>query len=300
MSTNQLLGEILPQIRGEYKFDFPLKRLSFIGTGGLCDLLFYPKDEEDLIYFLQNKPSNLPIICLGNFSNTLILDNGIRGCVINLSKFMTRTEPCEGYIRVDAGASLNSVIKLCIEYGISCCEKLFLIPGTIGGAIAMNAGIPEFEISDGLIDINCVNHEGKKFILNRSKIDMQYRKGNIPKNLIITSATLAIQREDKLILTSTIDNLSKKRMTSQPIGQQTLGSTFKNPAGLKAWKLIRKAGCENLKIGQASVSELHSNFLINSGDANSSDFLDLIRLIKDRVLISSGILLEEEINIIGE
>ncbi|MDR1288964.1 MAG: UDP-N-acetylmuramate dehydrogenase [Holosporales bacterium] len=291
---------MLPEIRGEYIFNRKIKEISFIGTGGICDILFYPKDEEDLAHFLHNRSYDLPIICLGNLSNTLVSDEGFRGCIVILSKFMRNIKFGENYVYAEAGAMLGRFITECVENGISCCERLFCIPGTIGGAIAMNAGIPDFEISDVIIDINCINYEGQKFSLKRSEIDMQYRNGNIPKNLIITSATFKTSKKTEQELNSTLDEIFKKRSSSQPMGRQTLGSTFKNPNEFKAWQLIREAGCDNLKVGQASVCDLHANFLINTGDASSAEFIELIRLIKEKVFEKSGILLEEEIIFIGE
>ncbi|MDR1034357.1 MAG: UDP-N-acetylmuramate dehydrogenase [Holosporales bacterium] len=291
---------MLPKIRGEYVFNCKMESVSFIGTGGVCDVVFYPKDEEDLVHFLQNKPPDLPALCLGNLSNTIISDGGFRGCIIILTRFMNDIEFNENYVRSEAGAMLNSVIAKCIENELSCCERLFLIPGTIGGAVAMNAGVPDFEISDVLIEISCISHKGQKFSLKRSEIDMQYRSGNIPENLIITSATFEASRRAVPALNSIIDEIAKKRISSQPLGQRTLGSTFKNPPGHKAWQLIREAGCSNLKIGQASVCNLHANFLTNTGDATSEDFIRLIRLIKKKVFEKSGIYLEEEIIFVGE
>jgi UDP-N-acetylmuramate dehydrogenase len=292
---------MFPKVRGEYVLNHKMKDISFVGTGGNCDVLFYPKDEEDLAYFFRNKPHDLPILCLGNLSNTLVSDKGFCGCVIILSKFMRCIEFGENYVYSEAGAMLNTLITKCVENGMSCCERLFCIPGTVGGAIAMNAGIPDFEISDVLIGINCISNEGQKVSLKRSEIDMQYRNGNIPKNLIITSATFRTSKKTTLHnLRSMLDELAKKRMASQPIGQRTLGSTFKNPPGYKAWQLIMEAGCSNLKVGHAAVCDFHSNFLINTGNATSADFIELIRLIKKNVLAKSGILLEEEIICVGE
>jgi UDP-N-acetylmuramate dehydrogenase len=291
---------MLPEVRGEYIFNYRMRNISFIGTGGICDVLYYPSDAEDLAHFLQNKPDDLPILCLGNLSNTLVSDDGFRGCIIILSKFMRRIEFGENCVHSEAGVMLGTLIAKCVENGVSCCERLFCIPGTIGGAITMNAGIPNFEISDVLIDISGISHEGQRFSLKRSEINMQYRNGNIPKNLIITSATFRTSRNDIQNLKSNIDEISQKRKLSQPLGQQTLGSTFKNPPGYKAWQLIRGAGCDNLKVGRAAVCNVHSNFLINTGNATSSDFIELIRLIKKMVLEKSGILLEEEIIFVEE
>ncbi|MDR1233950.1 MAG: UDP-N-acetylmuramate dehydrogenase [Holosporales bacterium] len=285
---------------GEYYFDVPLLDFSSIKTGGVCDVLFYPKDEDDLINFLCNNHPSKPVICLGNMSNTLVLDGGIRGCVVNLSKFMTNISFNKTYVNVQAGASLNTFIIDCVSRNISCCEKLYCIPGTIGGALFMNAGIPGFEISDVLIEIRGVDHHGKTYNFKRHELNMEYRNGNIRKDFIITSATLKTTPSDKDKLELILNEILEKRRRTQPIGCQTLGCTFKNPDGYKAWKLIMDAGCGGMSVGGACISDIHMNFFINSGGATSLDFIHLIKLVKDRVFQETGIMLEEEIIIMGE
>jgi UDP-N-acetylmuramate dehydrogenase len=290
----------LPNIRGDYRFNVQLRDLSFVKTGGLCDVLFYPKDEEDLIDFLRNKPSNLRALCLGNMSNTLVPDGGIRGCVISLSKFMTNISLQEESANVQAGTCLNALIIACVSQGLSCCEKLYCIPGTMGGAIVTNAGVPDFEISDVLVEVNVVDHQGQRFSLKKTALNMEYRNGNVPKHFIITSAVLKTSPCNKDKLGSAINEMLEKRRRTQPVGQPTLGCTFKNPSGYKAWELIMNAGCDGMSIGDARISDIHMNFFVNSGEASSSDFIRLIQLVKDKVFQSSGIMLEEEINVIGE
>jgi UDP-N-acetylmuramate dehydrogenase len=288
-----------PLIRGEYVFNFPLKDISFLKTGGTCDILFYPKDITDLVCFYQNKPSELPDMIIGNLSNTIIPDEGIRGCVINLSKFMTAVRFVDEYVEIDAGANLSKFIKLCVEREISSCEKLFAIPGTVGGAVVMNAGTPDFEICNSLISVTCFDTNTKTLVsLQKSQIGMTYRNGNIAKGFIVISAIFKTLKMDKVKLKRIIKDILIKRQQTQPIGEATCGSTFKNPPGHKAWKLIKDAECAELSVGGASISKLHANFLINSGNATSSDFVKLINIIKNKVYAKTGILLEEEIIIL--
>lgn len=289
----------LPDIRGEYKFDFSLKELSFFKVGGNCDIFFVPKDENDLSDFLMNIPKELPIICLGNISNTLILDGGIEGCVINLIGSLNKIEFFEGCVKVGAGVILAKFIKECTKNDVSSCENLFCIPGTIGGAIIMNAGIPNFEISDVLISIDCVDMHGNKCTFKKDELNMSYRNGNIPKDLIITSATFKTSYKPEAELNAVIKEILSKRIKSQPIGKATCGSTFKNPEGLKAWQLIKDSGCGTLNVGDAIVSDVHCNFLINNGNAKASDFRKLIDTIKEKVFDKTGVLLQEEIITIG-
>lgn len=290
----------LPKIQGEYKFDFDLKNIAFFRVGGKCDIFFTPKNEDDLINFFQNKPDDLEITILGNMSNVLILDGGIRGCVVNL-KFLDNIEFYENNTaKVESGVILSKFIKKSIENNLSSCEKLYCIPGTIGGAISMNAGIPNFEISDVLVSIDCLDFKGNKKTITKENLNMSYRNGNVPREALITSCILKTFPGKKEELELFIKDIMLKRRSSQPIGQPTCGSTFKNPKDLKAWQLIKESGCDTLKFGGAIVSDIHCNFLINSGDAKASDFLELIKIIKEKVLKKTGVLLEEEVITIGE
>ncbi len=288
-----------PNFKGKLISNFSLKKLTFFNIGGICDLFFLPKNIEDLQNFLVYK-SNMKTICLGAMSNVLILDSGFRGCVISTTdSFQDITFFENNIVKVGSGVSLSKFIISCIEKELSCCEQMFCIPGTIGGALYMNAGIPSFEIFDVLIEIYCVDSSGTSITLSKKNIKYTYRNGNIPKNLIITACLLKTSFLPKIDLQNTISKIKKERIQSQPIGLKTCGSTFKNPPGMKAWKLIESAGCKGMRYKGASLSNLHCNFIINDNEATSDDILGLINNIKDRVLKHHGIILEEEIKIIG-
>ncbi len=289
----------LPNVRGEYKFSFPLKDLSYFQVGGSCDVFYTPADEEDLCYFLMNKPEDLPITILGNISNTLVLDGGVEGCVINLMNSFNKIKFLEDKVKVGAGTMLPKFIRECVNNCVSSCEQLFCIPGTIGGAVAMNAGIPGFELSDVLISVDCLDMAGQSIQIARKDLDMRYRRGNLPKGLIITSAIFAASHNPQEDLESIIKEIAEKRRRTQPINQATCGSTFKNPTGHKAWELIKRVGCSSLSVGGAFVSDVHCNFLINKGNATANDFVKLIEIIKEKVHKETGVLLQEEIIIIG-
>lgn len=293
----------LPEVRGEYKFDFSLKSLSFFKVGGCCDVLFIPADVDDLLQFLSKKPENLEVTILGNMSNVLISDYGISGCVIQL-RHLDKIEFYDNYVEVQAGVLLSKFISECAQKGISCCEKLFCIPGSVGGAVCMNAGIPGFEISDVLISVSGISFPGVPKIFLKDELNMAYRNGNIPRDFIVTSAKLKTFAKDNNAILSEIKEIKAKRLKSQPIGQATCGSTFKNPSGTapqgaKAWELIKRAGCDRLSVGGAKVSEKHCNFLINTGGAKASDFVELIEIIKQKVFEETGYELQEEIKRIG-
>lgn len=289
----------LPEVSGIYEFDFPLKNISFFKVGGNCDVLFYPRDEYDLINFLKRKPQDLQIAVLGNGSNILIADEGFHGCIIKLDN-LNKIKFYDNYLNVESGLTLSNLIKECVNRNLSCCEDLVCIPGTVGGAIFMNAGIPSFEIKGMVISVEILDFDGNKRVIEEQDLKMKYRNGNIPKNSIITSVNLKTTSKRSKELLEKINEIKEKRMKSQPIGKRTCGSTFKNPKGKKAWELIKSANCDNLFIGDARVSDIHCNFLINSGNATAQDFLSLIDLIKTKVFEKTGVMLEEEIIKFGE
>lgn len=285
----------LPDIRGTYKIDFDLKSISFLRVGGRCSVLFEPKDEEDLLYFLRNKPLDLMIYCLGNLSNILVKDEGIDGCVILLKNTFNQVNFLEQEVVVGSGVSLSNFITNCARKGIACCEQLYCIPGTVGGAVSMNAGIPGFEIVNVINKLNLLDYSGKHVELLTNDLNMKYRNGNLPKNMLITSAVLKTSPSCSEKIFAEISEIKNKRMSSQPLLERTCGSTFKNPPGMKAWKLIQDAGCKGLSIGGATVSEKHCNFFINKGGAMASDFLELIDIVQNKVEQNTGIKLELEV-----
>ncbi|MDR0695804.1 MAG: UDP-N-acetylmuramate dehydrogenase [Holosporales bacterium] len=289
----------LPGIRGEYVFDFQLGRASFLRVGGTCDVMFFPSDKDDLIQFLQQKPKDLRIYVVGNLSNVLVPDCGIMGCVVSLTRMAGEISFHGETASVGAGLGLQDFIMEAASRRISSCEYLFGIPGTIGGATVMNAGVSDFEMADSLASLNCIDMRGNEVNIPRDKLNMTYRDGGIPNDLIISDATMRICMEPSIDPKSTIAHLRRKRLLTQPVGCSTCGCTFKNHGGLKAWQLIKEAGCDKLSVGGASVSKIHCNFLINTGNAKASDFIELIGTIKAQVLAKTGILLEEEIVTIG-
>ncbi|MDR1365313.1 MAG: UDP-N-acetylmuramate dehydrogenase [Holosporales bacterium] len=289
----------LPRIRGKYVFDYDFKEATFLRVGGKCDVVFNPMDLADLVGFLRNRPSGLGVVVIGNASNTIVLDGGVRGCVINLSRYMRRIELKSQYAVVEAGALLPHFINTSVESSVSSCEKLCGIPGTVGGAIAMNAGIPGFEISNALASVDLVDDCGTAASATVHELDMKYRDGNVPAGSIVTSAVFRTCGSSRADLENTVKELTGKRLRSQPLGA-TCGSAFKNPPNMKAWELIKESGCDRLSVGSAVVSDKHCNFLMNAGGAKASDFVKLIEIIKKIVFEKTGILLNEEIKIIGE
>lgn len=288
---------ILPEVKGQYYYNFDISKISFMKVGGICDVLYIPQDINDLIYFIQNKQKDIQVTIIGNLSNTIVTDDGIRGCCISL-KNLNNITVRNNFIEVECGITLNNFVKFCVSNNISCCEQLYVIPGTIGGALAMNAGVPSFEIKDVVQNIKLINiYNGN--ILEIDNSNMKYRNGNLPKNYIAVSCILKTKYEDSNKLKQIIKDIIKKRIETQPINTNTCGSTFKNPQGYKAWQLIKESGCCGLRVGGARISDKHCNFIVNDGNAKSSDVIQLIKLIQDKVLSKTGILLEPEVKIIG-
>ena len=288
----------LPKVNGQYFYNFDISKISFMRVGGMCDVLYVPQDVNDLIHFIKSKDKDIPVTIVGNLSNTIVTDKGLRGCCISL-KNINNIKLLDNNIEVECGITINNFVKFCIKHNISCCEKLCVVPGTIGGALIMNAGIPSFEIKDIVESMTLLSTiDGSISQIN--DIKMTYRNGNISKDYIAVSCKLKIQYKDSNTIQSEVSNIIKKRLETQPINKNTCGSTFKNPPGYKAWQLIKEAGCCGLRIGGAIVSDKHCNFIINEGNATASDVINLINLIRNTVFNNTGVLLEKEVQIIGE
>lgn len=300
-SKSELL-KILPETKGEYFPDAPLADLTWLKVGGNAEVLFSPQDEEDIIKFIKEKPHNVPYTILGGGSNVLIRDGGIPGVVIRLSdghfnKFETNKESFE--IRCEAGLYNSKIGKIAQENGIGGLEFLGTIPGKIGGTLRTNASCYGREMSDVIISATVVDGFGDKYEVEAADFQLSYRKSLFPKDWIITSVLLRGYKEDCSIIKQKAEDFHRKRKEHQPIKEKTAGSTFKNPAGLKAWELIEKSGCKELKIGGASVSSKHCNFLINNGKATAQDFEELGEEIINKVREKTGVELEWEVRRFG-
>jgi UDP-N-acetylmuramate dehydrogenase len=232
-------------------------------------------------------------------SNVLINDSFIDANIICIKDTFENVRfKNDNTVEVGAGLSVNRFINLCMKKEISSIEQMYCIPGTIGGALSMNAGVPTFEIFDVVQNITCVNQNGETIIFNKNELKPKYRDGNLPKDLIIISCTLQTFESSSISIKNTLKKIKKQRMSTQPIISQTCGSIFKNPETFKAWQLIDSAGCRSLSVGDAFVSDLHCNFIINKGNASFDDVVSLINLIKKQVFEKHAILLQEEVQII--
>ena len=287
----------IPNVRGKLTTNADMSSSSWFKVGGPFELLFEPEDELDLKFFIENLCSTIPIFIIGALSNTIIRDGGVKGIGIKLNKNFSKIKIHKNYIEV--GASLLNMkftgyAKKNNFYGY---DFLSGIPGTIGGSIKMNAGCYGREMSDILYEVQILDRNKGLYNISRNKLDMAYRKTSISDESIIISAKFRYFAEDKEAIA--LFDLKQQRIKTQPVNKLTGGSTFKNPIGHKAWKLIEEAGCRGLSIGGAKISEMHTNFIINYNNATASDIESLGDTVKQRVYDNSGIKLEWEILKIG-
>ncbi|MEC7155235.1 MAG: UDP-N-acetylmuramate dehydrogenase, partial [Pseudomonadota bacterium] len=296
----------LPEVSGKYITEQSLSGLTWFRVGGAADVIYLPTDADDLSAFLKNLAADIPVTVLGAGSNTLARDGGVRGVVIRLGRgFADIGCDDETDIRAGAGALDVRVAAKAADAGLSGLEFLSGIPGSIGGAVAMNAGAYGRETADVLVRVEAVTLDGEKRELTPDALNLGYRTNGYPDPVIYTAAVFRGVPADANTITAQMDKIADKRGSSQPIKSRTGGSTFKNPGGAsadgpKAWKLIDAAGCRGLRVGEAQVSELHCNFLINHGNANAADIETLGETVRQRVLETSEIDLDWEIRRIGE
>jgi UDP-N-acetylmuramate dehydrogenase len=289
----------LPEVRGSYRFEAPLTGTNWFGVGGPAEVLFKPADVEDLAAFLKNKPVSLNVTVISVGSNLIVRDGGIEGVVIRLGRGFTDIK-IEGDI-VEAGAAVLdlNLARYTAGEGRVGLEFLSGVPGTVGGALAMNAGAYGHETKDVLVKAEVVTPDGEILLLDVEECKYTYRHYNGPKGVIFTRAWFRTTADAPEAALARIAEIQAKREASQPIRERTGGSTFKNPEGRKAWELIDQAGCRGLKVGGAQMSELHCNFMINTGGAMAADLEALGDEVIARVKAHSGITLEWEIKRIG-
>lgn len=310
-----MLQKQLPEVRGSYRFGAPLSKTNWFGVGGPAEVLFKPEDTEDLAEFLRgiaklNPPPTqpspargegfVPVTVIGVGSNLIVRDGGIEGVVIRLGRVFNDAV-LEGDVIVAGAAMMDlNLARLAASWGRAGLEFMSGIPGTIGGALAMNAGAYGREVKDVLIKAEAVTREGEIVMLTLADMHYSYRHYGGPEGLIFTRAWFATTADDAQAIEARIAEIQSKREATQPIRERTGGSTFANPEGHKAWQLIDAAGCRGLKVGGAQMSELHCNFMINTGNATAADLEALGEEVRARVKAHSGVELRWEIKRIGK
>jgi len=301
----------LPAVRGGLRERRPLGDLTWLRVGGPADALFLPADEADLSTFLQNLDLAVPVFPMGVGSNLIVRDGGIRAVVIRLGRGFNEIA-IEGDRVIAGAAALDAqVARKAAEAGL---DLTFLrtIPGSIGGAVRMNAGCYGSYVADHLVSVRVVTRGGEVVVLPAAQLKLRYRQSSLPEGWVIIQATFRAEPGDPAALEAKMAEQIAKRDASQPTKERSAGSTFRNPLGrsstgkaddtheLKAWKVIDDAGMRGARLGGAKISEMHSNFLINAGGATAADLEGLGEEVRKRVFQHSGITLEWEIMRVGE
>jgi UDP-N-acetylmuramate dehydrogenase len=295
------LGRELPKLRGRIAANQPLAPFTWFRVGGPAEILFSPADEEDLAYFLANLSSEIAVTVIGLGSNLIIRDGGVPGVVVRLGGRAFGEVSAEPDHRLRAGAAVldMKLARAAADAGIDGLAFYRGIPGAVGGALRMNAGAHGGETKDALMEARGVDRRGNIRTFTNAQMGYSYRHSSVPEDVIFTQALFQGRAGEPESIFAEMDRVTAAREASQPIREKTGGSTFKNPPGHKAWQLIDQAGCRGLVIGDAQVSEMHCNFLINRGDATAADIESLGQEVRRRVLGVSGVELEWEIKAIG-
>jgi UDP-N-acetylmuramate dehydrogenase len=290
---------MLPPVRGSIARDAALKDMMWFRAGGPADVLFRPADVEDLGMFLAARSRDTPVYVIGVGSNLLVRDGGMPGTVVRLPASFGKIEADGTRIRAGAAALDAHVARVAADAGIAGLEFLRGVPGTVGGALRMNAGCYGREIADIFVEATALDEEGNLRTLTKADMGFSYRHSQAPEGLIFVEAVFEGAPDKPDAIKARMEELAANREASQPIRAKTGGSTFKNPPGQKAWELIDRAGCRGLMHGAAQVSEKHCNFLINTGEASAADIEALGEEVRRRVRQSQGVSLEWEIKRIG-
>ncbi|MBR1327037.1 UDP-N-acetylmuramate dehydrogenase [Bradyrhizobium ottawaense] len=294
------LKAAMPELRGRLLANQSLAELIWFRVGGPAQVLFTPADEDDLAYFLAHLAPDIPVYVVGVGSNLIVRDGGIAGVVIRLAPRAFGEAIASGNVVTAGAATLDKrVAEVAASANIGGLEFYFGIPGTIGGALRMNAGANGGETKDVLIEARGVGRDGTKHTFSNADMKFVYRNSGVDPSIIFTSARFRGEIKDADAIRARMAEVQTHRETAQPIREKTGGSTFKNPPGHSAWKLVDAAGCRGLRVGGAQVSEMHCNFLINTGDATAHDIETLGETVRERVKANSGIELHWEIKRIG-
>jgi UDP-N-acetylmuramate dehydrogenase len=290
----------MPKVRGKLTPNAPLAPLVWFKSGGNAEWLFEPADEEDLTSFLEEIDSQVPALALGLGSNLIVRDGGVPGVVVRLGKAFAKIERVDDVtLRCGGGASGILVSSTARDAGIAGMEFLRGIPGTVGGFVRMNGGAYGREVRDILVEARVVLRDGTVETWPLEKLGYTYRHSEVPEGAVVVEATFRGTPGKPEAIGAEMDAIARAREESQPLRSRTGGSTFKNPPGHKAWVLVDAAGCRGLTMGGAQVSQKHCNFLLNLGSASSADIEALGEEVRRRVLETSGITLEWEIQRIG-
>jgi UDP-N-acetylmuramate dehydrogenase len=301
----------LPRPRGVLTPMRPLDELTWLRVGGPAEVLFQPADADDLAGFLARLADDIPVTVLGVGSNLIVRDGGVPGVCIRLGRGFLGVKREGLRLRLGAAVLDAQAAKAAATYGIAGFEFLRTIPGTIGGAVAMNAGCYGAYMADVFREGTAIDRQGQVYRLGRDDLHFAYRDGGLPEGFVLVEAVLEGTEGEPAAIMERMEALLEKRAQTQPVKERTAGSTFRNPAGfsstgraddtheLKAWALIDKAGCRGMTLGGAQMSPMHSNFLVNTGGATAADLENLGEAVRSKVLFTTGLQLEWEVKRIG-
>ncbi|MEM7289029.1 MAG: UDP-N-acetylmuramate dehydrogenase [Pseudomonadota bacterium] len=304
MAGRDLLKQLetkLTEVRGRLLPDEPMAKYTWFRVGGPADLLFQPADEEDLSVFLKNLPAEIPVMVVGVGSNILVRDGGIEGVVVRLSaKGFGEVEQISD-TKLICGTAVpdKRLAAKALEASLGGFEFYHGIPGGIGGALRMNAGANGTETTQRVIEVHGIDRSGNRQVLSHDQMGYSYRHSEAPKDMIFTRVVFEGVPGNAEEIREAMDAVQHHRETVQPVREKTGGSTFKNPEGHSAWKLVDDAGMRGYRVGGAQMSEMHCNFMINTGDATASDLENLGESVREKVLEKSQIQLEWEIKRVG-
>ena len=295
------MADTLPRVAGKLTASAPLAPLVWFRSGGTAEWLFEPKDLADLQSFLRDLDRATPVMSLGLGSNLIVRDGGVTGVVVRLGKAFAKVTLLDA-ITLDCGGGASGILvsSTARDHGIAGVEFLRSIPGTVGGFVRMNGGAYGGEVKDILIDCDVVLRSGELLTLPVAELNYTYRHSDLADGAIVVAARFRGRPGEASAIQSEMDRIASSREASQPLRSKTGGSTFKNPQGHKAWQLVDAAGCRGLTLGGAQVSEKHTNFLINTGTATSTEIEALGDEVRLRVKDKSGIELEWEIQRVGK
>jgi UDP-N-acetylmuramate dehydrogenase len=293
------LKAAMPELRGRLIANQELAPFTWFRAGGGAQVLYTPESEDDLAYFLSKLDASIPVVVVGLGSNLIVRDGGVPGVVIRLGRGFSEINVEGTTVRAGTAVPDVKVARAAADAGIDGLAFYRGIPGSIGGALRMNAGAHGGETRDKLVSARAVDRKGKVHVLKLADMHYEYRHCGAPEDFIFTQATYQGVAGDPANILAEMDRVTAAREAAQPIREKTGGSTFKNPPGGKAWQLIDAAGCRGLRIGGAQVSEMHCNFLINTGTASAADIETLGETVRKRVKENSSVELHWEIKRIG-
>ncbi|MFB3924454.1 MAG: UDP-N-acetylmuramate dehydrogenase [Syntrophales bacterium] len=292
-------------VSGRVLFDEPMDRHTSIGVGGKADAVIYPSDADELgriIAFL--KSSAIPFMPIGNCTNLIVRDAGYRGVLVSLRSLkgmsIAGSRGHEIVVSADAGVALFDLVRLTAENSLTGMEFLAGIPGSVGGAVKMNAGAYGHEMKDTVCTVFLMNGSGRIKNAGRHELEFEYRNLDLPQDTVILGAEFLLKKGSAGEIRQRIQEILEARRKRHPLRDRSAGSVFKNPKGVPAGMIIDEVGLKGMRIGDAKISEMHGNFIVNAGHAKAGDILSIISFVQRRVLEEKGILLEPEVRIIGE